>query len=64
MQQRIDAPTRVLDALQRAQETIDRLNAEAQAILYGAAAGLDVPSSWRWDGTGWAAPPPPDADDD
>lgn len=56
MSERIDAPAKVLDALKRAQETIDRLQAEAQALLFGASAGLAVPETWRWDGTGWRPP--------
>lgn len=58
MSERIDAPAKVLDALKRAQETIDRLQAEAQALLFGASAGLAVPDGWQWDGQGWAAPMP------
>lgn len=60
MSERIDAPAKVLDALKRAQETIDRLQAEAQALLFGASAGLAVPDDWQWDGRGWAAPMPAD----
>lgn len=59
MTERIDAPQRVLDALKRAQETIDRLQAEAQAIVFGAAIGLGVPDNWTWDGRGWIAPVEP-----
>lgn len=61
-QQRIDAPVKVLDAIKRAQETIDRLQAEAQAVLFGAAAGLAVPDGWQWDGRGWTAPSAGEAD--
>lgn len=68
MAERIDAPAKVLDAIKRAQETIDRLQAEAQAVLFGAAAGLGVPDNWTWDGRGWIAPdntpPPVDGADD
>jgi hypothetical protein len=55
-QQRIDAPVKVIDAIKRAQETINRLQAEAEAVLFGAHAALDVPAGWQWDGRGWAAP--------
>lgn len=64
VQQRIDAPTRVLDAIKRAQDAIDRLQAEAQALLFGAAAGLNVPDGWQWDGRGWVAPSDDGAADD
>ena len=57
-QQRIDAPARVVEAVKRTQETIERLNAEVQAALFGAHAALDVPSGWQWDGRGWAPSAP------
>lgn len=56
MNERIDAPQRVLDAINRAQDTIDRLQAEAQALVFGAAIGLGVPDGWVWDGRGWHPP--------
>jgi len=55
-QQRIDAPARVIDAVNRTQQTIDRLQAEVQAALFGAHAALNVPEGWTWDGAGWVAP--------
>ena len=54
--QRIIAPPRIADAMRRLQETLDRLQMEAQAIQFGARAALDVPDSWQWDGDGWSAP--------
>lgn len=53
--QRIDAPRRVVEAIQRADEAMQRIQTEAQAILYGAMAALDVPEGWVWDGGGWVA---------
>lgn len=53
---RIAAPQRVLDALQRLQTVVERLQAEANGVVFGAAAALDVPDGWRWDGAGWVAP--------
>ena len=55
-QQRIDAPPRVLATVRQTEETIRRLQAEANAVLFGAAAALEVPDGWRWDGAGWSAP--------
>lgn len=52
-QQRIDAPSRLLEKLRPVQEQIDRLHAEMQAALFGARLALDVPDDWTWDGSGW-----------
>lgn len=57
--QRISAPPRIADAMRKLQETLDRLQMEAQAIQFGARAALDVPDSWQWDGDGWSAPDSP-----
>lgn len=56
MTQRIDAPAKLLDRLRPAQEQVNRLQAEIQAALFGAAVALDVPEGWQWDGSGWIAP--------
>jgi len=53
---RIGAPTRIVEAMRRMQEALDRLQLEAQAIQFGARAALDVPDGWQWDGSGWRAP--------
>ena len=55
-QQRIDAPTKLLERLRPAQEQINRMQTEIQAALFGAAVALDVPDGWAWDGAGWVAP--------
>jgi len=54
MTERIAAPRRVLDMLARGEEMIQKIQGEMQAVLAGAAAALDVPDGWRWDGSGWA----------
>lgn len=54
--QRIEAPTKLIERLRPAQEQVQRLQAEIQAALYGAAIALDVPDGWRWDGVGWVEP--------
>lgn len=56
MSERIDAPVRLLERLRSVQEQINRMQAEIQAALFGAALALDVPEDWRWDGAGWVAP--------
>ncbi len=56
MSERIDAPRRIVEALENAQRQVERINTEVQAILFGAAAALDVPEGWQWDGSGWKAP--------
>lgn len=56
MSERIDAPRRIVEALENAQRQVERINTEVQAILFGAAAALDVPNGWQWDGSGWKAP--------
>ena len=55
MSERIEAPQRVIDAMKRAQEAMERIHLEAQAIQFGAMAALDVPEGWQWDGSGWKA---------
>lgn len=62
MSERIDAPQRIVEAMRRLQEAADRLQVEAQAVLFGAAAALDVPDGWQWDGGGWREPDAPDND--
>lgn len=54
--ERIDAPVRLLEKLRPVQEQVNRLQAEIQAALFGAAVALDVPEGWQWDGAGWVAP--------
>ena len=53
---RIDAPTKLIERLRPVQEQVNRLQAEIQAALFGAALALDVPEGWVWDGAGWVAP--------
>ena len=53
---RIDAPAKVMETIKRAQETMQRMQAEIDAMMFGASVALNVPDSWRWDGKGWAAP--------
>ena len=60
--QRIDAPTKLLERLRPVQEQINRMQAEIQAALFGAAIALDVPDGWQWDGAGWVAPEAAQAD--
>ena len=55
MSERIEAPVRLLDKLRPVQEQINRMQAEIQAALFGAAVALDVPDGWVWDGSGWIA---------
>ena len=54
--QRIDAPAKLIERLRPVQEQINRMQAEIQAALFGAAIALDVPDGWLWDGSGWIAP--------
>lgn len=67
MSERIDAPAKLIERLRPVQEQVQRLQAEIQAALFGAAIALDVPDGWVWDGSGWRAPnntpeePPPAA---
>lgn len=56
MSERIDAPRRIVETIENAQRQVERINTEVQAILFGAAAALDVPEGWQWDGSGWRAP--------
>lgn len=55
-QQRIDAPKRIVDTIEQAQRQVELINVEMQGMLFGAAAALDVPEGWTWDGTGWTRP--------
>ena len=52
---RIDAPQRIVDAIENAQRQVERINLEVQAMVFGAAAALNVPDGWQWDGSGWKA---------
>ena len=52
-EQRIDAPRRIVDAIENAQRQVERINLEVQAMVFGAAAALNVPEGWQWDGSGW-----------
>lgn len=54
--QRIEAPTKLIERLRPVQEQVQRLQAELRAALYGAAIALDVPEEWQWDGAGWIEP--------
>lgn len=56
MSERIDAPRRIVEAMETAQRQVERINLEIQAMVFGAAAALDVPDGWQWDGSGWRAP--------
>lgn len=56
MSERIDAPRRIVEAIENAQRQVERINLEVQAMVFGAAAALDVPEGWQWDGSGWKAP--------
>ena len=56
MSERIEAPRRIVEAMENAQRQVERINLEVQAIVFGAAAALDVPEGWQWDGSGWKAP--------
>ena len=62
MSDRIGAPQRIVEVMRKLQEAADRLQVEAQAVLFGAAAALNVPEGWQWDGGGWKAPDKPDND--
>ena len=55
MSERIEAPRRIVDAIENAQRQVERINLEVQAMVFGAAAALDVPEGWQWDGSGWKA---------
>ena len=54
--QRIDAPAKLLERLRPVQEQINRLQAEINGAIFGAAIALNVPDGWQWDGAGWVAP--------
>lgn len=56
MSDRIDAPRRIVEAIENAQRQVERINLEVQAMVFGAAAALNVPEGWQWDGSGWKAP--------
>ena len=56
MNERIDAPPKLIERLRPAQEQIDRLTAEINAALFGARLALGVPDDWQWDMSGWRAP--------
>ena len=56
MADRIDAPVKVMETLKRVQDAISRMQAEVEAMLFGAKEALNVPDSWQWDGNGWIAP--------
>jgi len=43
MNQRIDAPAKLIERLRPVQEQINRLHAEIQAALFGAQVALEVP---------------------
>jgi len=53
---RIDAPPKLIERLRPVQEQINRLQAEINGAIFGAAIALDVPDGWLWDGSGWIAP--------
>ena len=55
MSERIDAPRRIVEAIENAQRQVERINLEVQAMVFGAAAALNVPDGWQWDGSGWKA---------
>ena len=53
--QRIEAPARLIKHLRPVQEQINKLQAEINGAIFGAAIALDVPDVWQWDGSGWIA---------
>lgn len=61
---RIEAPQRVIEALKRAQETINRLQSEAEAMLFGVREALNVPDDWQWRDGGWEKPEQSDGAND
>lgn len=56
MSERIEAPVRLMEALQKVQEQIERLSAQLHAAMFGARVSLGVPDDWGWDGVAWVAP--------
>lgn len=59
MENRIEAPAPVAARVRQVQQMIQQLQAEANAMLYGAAVALNVPEGWSWDGIGgWVAQKP------
>ena len=56
MNERIDAPPKLIERLRPVQEQINRMQAGIQAALFGAKGALGVPDGWVWDGSGWIAP--------
>lgn len=56
MNERIECPAQLIERLRPAQEQVQRLQAEIQAALFGAALALGVPDDWQWDGAGWVKP--------
>ena len=60
MNERIDAPPKLIERLRPVQEQINRMQAEIQAALFGAKVALGVPDDWQWDMSGWRAPEQPD----
>ena len=56
MNERIDAPPKLIERLRPVQEQINRMQAEIQAALFGAKVALGVPDDWQWDMSGWRAP--------
>ena len=55
-QHRIDAPAKLVERLRPVQEQINKLQAEINGAIFGAAIALDVPDVWVWDGSGWVEP--------
>lgn len=62
MKQRIEAPVKIVETLERIRQQQQVLAAQAEALLFGASVALEVPEGWQFDGSGWidpedAAPP-------
>jgi hypothetical protein len=55
MAEHIEAPERVRQTIEQVIEQIRKMQAELQAIEFGARLACDVPDGFVWDGSGWSA---------